>query len=256
MAVYGLIVTARKTTALCLFLAAMADGQHTVIASETDTAGNTGTASLTFMLDTMLPQVTESLKNDTGALPNDHITKDPTLMGSGDPNAVVSFTIDGTPIATTVTADGNGNWAFTPTGLSDNQHTVVASETDVAGNTGMASLTFMLDSTAPLVTESLKSDTGTLSNDHITKDPTLIGSGDPNAAVHFTVDGSAVAATAAGDNGGGWTFKPTGLLDGVHTIIASDTDAAGNAGTTSLTFTLDTTPPVPIIANEIRARGR
>jgi Ca2+-binding RTX toxin-like protein len=47
-----------------------------------------------------------------------------------------------------------------------------------------------------------------------------------------------------------------GVSDGVHTIIASEADAAGNAGTTSLTFTLDTTPPVPIIANEILSQGK
>jgi len=234
----------------------LADGQHTVIASETDAAGNTGTASLTFMLDGTAPLVTEALKNDTGSSPTDKITKDPTLTGSGDANAVVSFTVDGTPIATTVTANGNGNWVFTPTGLADGQHTVIASETDAAGNAGPASLTFMLDSTAPVVTEALKNDTGSSPTDKITSDPTVMGSGDPNATVHFTVDGGAIASTVAADGNGHWTFADTGLLDGTHTIVASETDIAGNAGTTSLTFTLDTTPPVPSITSEVLMNGK
>ena len=61
--------------------------------------------------------------------------------------------------------------------------------------------------------------------------------------VHFTVDGNAIAGTATANASGVWTFTPTGLADGSHTIVASETDAAGTTGTASLTFTLDTTAP-------------
>src|SRR5439155_482711 len=54
-------------------------------------------------------------------------------------------------IATTVTADAQGAWSFTPTGLADGAHTIVASQTDSFDNTGTASLTFTLDTTAPTV---------------------------------------------------------------------------------------------------------
>ena len=233
------------------------DGPKSVLVHQTNAVDVTSdNGSLIFGLDTTPPAVTESLKDDTGTLSNDNITKDPTLAGSGDANAVVSFTIDGTPTATTVTADGNGKWVFTPSGLSDGQHTVVASETDIAGNTGTASLTFMLDTTPPAVTESLKNDTGSSSTDKITNDSTLTGSGDPNAVVHFAVDGTPIAATASADNNGNWTFKPMGLPDGAHTVVASETDVAGNTGTASLTFTLDTTPPIPTITNEVLSQGK
>jgi hypothetical protein len=184
------------------------------------------------------------------------ITSDPTITGWGDPNALVQFSLDSTPISATATADGTGKWTFTPTGLSDGQHTIIASETDLAGNTGTASLTFTLDTTAPVVTEALKNDTGSSSTDKITNDPTLTGSGDPKASVHFTVDGMAIAATATADSNGNWIFKPTGLTDGAHTIVASEIDAAGNNGTASLTFTLDTTPPVPTITSEVLSQGK
>jgi YVTN family beta-propeller protein len=81
-----------------------------------------------FIAPGSLPPVTEALKNDTGSSPTDNITKDATLTGSGDANAIVSFTVDGKQIATTVTADTNGNWVFAPTGLGEGQHTVIASE--------------------------------------------------------------------------------------------------------------------------------
>ena len=64
---------------------------------------------------------------------------------------MVHFTIDGSPIATTVTADAQGTWSFTPAGLADGAHTIVASQTDGFGNTGTASLSFTLDTTAPAV---------------------------------------------------------------------------------------------------------
>jgi hypothetical protein len=85
-----------------------------------------------------------------------------------------------------------------------------------------------------------------LATDKITADPTLSGSGDSNAVVHFTVDGNPLASTVTADGSGAWTFTPSGLADGPHTIVASETDAAGNIGTASLAFTLDTTTPVLI----------
>ena len=70
------------------------------------------------------------------------------------------------------------------------------------------------------------------------------------------VDGVAIAGTVTADSNGHWTFADTGLLDGTRTIVASETDIAGNTGTTSLTFTLDTTPPVPSITSEVLTNGK
>jgi autotransporter passenger strand-loop-strand repeat protein len=91
------------------------------------------------------PAVTEALAHDTGSLSTDGITSNPSVTGSGNPNTVVQISIDSSPIAGTAMADASGIWSFTPIGLSDGQHTIVASETDVFGNTGTASLTFTLD---------------------------------------------------------------------------------------------------------------
>jgi hypothetical protein len=64
---------------------------------------------------------------------------------------VVHFTVDGSLINSTVTANSAGSWTFTPSGLSDDAHTIIASQTDDFGNTGSSSLTFILDTTAPAV---------------------------------------------------------------------------------------------------------
>src|SRR5438876_253001 len=164
-------------------------------------------------VDRGAPTVTESLANDTGSSGSDKNTSNPALTGSGDPGALVHFTVDGIAGAATATADAGGVWSFTPAGLTDGSDTSVASEAGAAGNTGTASLIFTLDTAAPAVTESLANDTGSSGSDRNTSNPALTGSGDPGALVHFTVDGIAGAATATADAGGVWSFTPAGLTD-------------------------------------------
>ncbi|MCK1437475.1 Ig-like domain-containing protein [Bradyrhizobium sp. 15] len=86
--------------------------------------------------------MTEALVSDTGTSATDHVTANPAVSGTGLANTVVHFTIDGSPIAATVTTDAQGAWSFTPSGLGDGSHTIVASQTDSFGNTGSASLSF------------------------------------------------------------------------------------------------------------------
>src|SRR5205085_1816702 len=141
----------------------------------------------------------------------------------------------GSAVATTATANASGIWSYTPSGLTDGVHTVVASETNAAGVTGTASLSFTLDRTAPVVTERFVAGTGTAGS-------TLAGTGDANAVVHFTVDGTATAGGPTADSSGAWSYSTAGLTNGTHTVVASETDTAGNIGTASLSFTLGTSP--------------
>src|SRR5204863_511271 len=107
-----------------------------------------------------------------------------------------------------------------------------ASETDVAGNTGSTSLSFAVGRAGQTVSESLASDTGDTSSDKITKNDALSGTAEAGRVVTLT-EGTATLGTATADGGGVWSFTPT-LADGVHTILASETDVAGNTGSTSL----------------------
>ena len=310
------------------------NGPNSLTARVSDAAGNTATSSaVVYTLSTTGPTVTEALVADTGTSVTDHVTANPALNGTGLANTAVHFTIDGSPIAATVTADAQGAWSFTPSGLADGPHTIVASQSDSFGNTGSASLSFSLDTTAPAVaitsaggpvnqasqtitgtvdvadagatvtildgttaigtaivqgngswsstvtlnngpnsltarvsdaagntatssavvytlsttgptvTEALVADTGTSATDHVTANPALSGTGLANTVVHFTIDGSPIAATVTTDAQGAWSFAPSGLADGPHTIVASQTDSFGNTGSASLGFTLDTTAP-------------
>ncbi len=209
----------------------------------TDAAGNQSAVSsnsFTVTEDSTAPAVTESLNNDTGSSSSDKITSNATLTGSGDANATVHFTVDGNAIAATTTADDGGSWTYTPSGLADGTHTIMASETDPAGNTGTASLIFTLDTIVNAPGVALANDTGTSNSDKITQDPTLALTGvETGAVVQYSLDGTHWSATA-----------PTvaSLAQGSDTVFARQIDIAGNVSSaTSLTFTLYT--PTVIEAN-------
>ena len=220
----------------------LTDGVHTIDVIETDGNGNTGSTSLTFTLDTLAPPVTLTLANDTGIIAFDLVTRVSTLAGTADPNASVVLTENGMVLGTAF-ANAAGVWQFTPPGILDGIHTIVATGTDAAGNTASAQLTYTLDTTSPVATIRLANDTGSSATDTITSDPALKGTGEPGAAITVT-EGGIFYGIATVDASGNWTFGPTGMPDGVHTVLITETDLAGNVSTATLTFTLDTTAPV------------
>ncbi|WP_428531536.1 Ig-like domain-containing protein [Rhodopila sp.] len=219
----------------------LSEGANSITATQTDVAGNISVASspLSVTLDTIAPAVTAFLTIDTGALPHDSVTNTAALNGTGDANAVVTFTEGVTQLGTT-TADSTGAWSYTPV-LTDGAHSITASETDTAGNSGSASIAFTLDTAAPVVTAALTSDTGASPSDKITNDARLHGTSDANAVVTLT-EGGATLDTVTADGSGRWSSNPL-LNDGAHTITASETDTAGNTGSAVITFTLDSTAP-------------
>src|SRR5262249_51697818 len=108
---------------------------------------------------------------------------------------------------------------------------------------------------APTVTEKLVSDTGSSVTDKITASAALSGTADPNAVIHFTVDGASISSTATANSSGAWSFSPS-LSDGTHTVVASETNAGGVTGSTSLSFTLDTHAPSPVFSGASMANGQ
>ena len=103
-----------------------------------------------------------SFSNDSGTV-GDHITNDNTLTltGTAEANSTVKV-YDGATLLGTATVDGTGAWSYTTSALSNGTHSLTATATDVAGNTGVAStpMSVTVDTVAPTVTESLVSDTG------------------------------------------------------------------------------------------------
>src|SRR5437667_1670444 len=130
-----------------------ADADHTVDASvsTTDAAGNsaTATASRSYVVDPTIATPTVALSNDTGSSASDSITQDGALSVSA-PAADVSrsYTVDGGTPSASYTAPA-----------ADGSHSVVATDTDTAGNTANASISFALDTTIATPTLALHAHT-------------------------------------------------------------------------------------------------
>jgi hypothetical protein len=98
------------------------------------------------------------LANDTGVSSTDNVTSDPTVTETAYPSAMVKLVVDGTPLANSLQANAQGVWSYTPTGLADGTHTIVATEFVYGPHAttvplGTASLTFVLDSDPTVASE-------------------------------------------------------------------------------------------------------
>ncbi len=224
----------------------LADGAHTLSASQTASDGSIATATLSFTVDRAAPVVSVALFADTGSSSTDKITSNPTVKGVGQANTLVTIKEGGVTLGTAM-ADGTGAWNFAPVGLADGAHVISVSQTDLAGNTGTATLSFTLDSSASTVSVALFADTGSSSTDKITSNPTVKGVGQANTLVTIK-EGGVTLGTAMADGTGAWNFAPVGLADGAHVISVSQTDLAGNTGTATLSFTLDSSASTVSVA--------
>ena len=223
---------------------ASANGAHTVVASETDSAAIPASTSLTFTLDTTAPAVTERLANDTGSSSTDRITSNPTLTGTGDVNAVVDFTVDGTSSSPrpppTRRAPGPSRRAASPTGRTPSSP---AKPTPPAmpARPRSPSPSTLLRPPSPRAWPTTPDHK--IQTDRITSDPTLTGGGAANAVVHFTVDGSAIAGTATADASGTWSFTPPSSTGRTPSWPARPTPPATRAARRSPSRS--TTPRLP-----------
>ena len=155
----------------------------------------------------------------------------------------------------TSSSPSGSSWSFTPgKPLAEGTYTAQATQEDEAGNLGKsAAVTFTVVTKAPAVT--INSVAAFTKN----TTPTLTGSAGVRAAddpsVDVTVyDGSAVGGTVAASqvvsvSGSTWSFTPSkALAQGTYTAQATQEDKAGNLGkSTTVTFTVDTTPPAVTI---------
>ncbi|WGD54678.1 Ig-like domain-containing protein [Bradyrhizobium sp. CB1650] len=215
-------------TASASYVAATADGDHTVVVTDTDTAGNTASATLNFTLDNTIATPTVALAHDTGSSASDNITKDASLTVSAAASDVTrTYSVDGGIAAANYVA---------PT--ADGDHTVVVTDTDTAGNIATGSISFTLDNSIATPTVTLTHDTGSSASDNITKDASLtVSAAATDVTRTYSVDGGIAAASYA---------APT--ADGDHSVVVTDTDTAGNTISTSLNFTLDNTIATPTVA--------
>ncbi|PRP72412.1 hypothetical protein BUE93_01730 [Chromobacterium amazonense] len=239
----------------------LADGSHSIRATATDAAGNASGQSSAYNItvDTSAPSAPSGLAlsaaTDTGSSHSDGKTSNnqPTVQGTAEANSTVTVYVDGT-LAGTATADGSGAWTYNLTSsLSEGNHSIRATATDVAGNISGQSSAYNItvDTTAPGAPAGLAlsaaTDTGSSHSDGKTSNnqPTVQGTAEAGSTVTVYVDGT-VMGTATADGSGAWTYNLTSSLsEGNHSIRATATDAAGNISGQSSAYniTIDTTAP-------------
>ena len=228
----------------------IADGTYDFTATATDSGGNTSAASaaVEITIDSTAPTAPVITSPSNGTLTSDNT---PTVTGTAEANSTVEVFADGVSLGT-ATADGAGDWTFTPgSAIADGTYDFTATATDAAGNESVPStpVEITIDTTAPAAPAITSPSDGTITNDNT---PTVSGTAEANSTVEVFADGISVGTTTA-DGAGNWTFTPgSAIADGTYDFTATATDAAGNESVPSapVEITIDTTAPAaPVITS-------
>ncbi|KDM90966.1 Ig-like domain-containing protein [Photobacterium galatheae] len=218
----------------------------------TDTAGNDFVLDRQIKIDSQT-HISGGLapESDSGVSNSDRVTNmnPPTFKGQAEENAEIQLNVGGKDYI--VTSDSEGNWSFTVDKLSEGEHLVTMTVTDVAGNTQTITQSIEIDTTDPVEsTLHLKNDSGESASDFITKNnvPSLQGQAEPESSVEILVrfengetyryqEPDVVVNSQTGE----WRFiSPIKYPDGSHEISIISTDAAGNDSVKTQTIVVDT----------------
>ncbi|MDT8261496.1 Ig-like domain-containing protein, partial [Pseudomonas aeruginosa] len=189
-----------------------------------DPAGNTGPQGST-TVDAVAPN-TPVVNPSNGNL----------LNGTAEPGSTVTLTDgNGNPIGQT-TADGSGNWSFTPGSQLPNGTVVNVTASDAAGNTSPPATT-TVDSSLPSIPQVDPSNGSVISGTADAGNTIIITDGNGNPIGETTADGS-----------GNWTFTPGTPLANGTVINAVAEDAAGNASGPASTTVDSVAPSAPLLS--------
>ncbi|MBE3533558.1 BapA/Bap/LapF family large adhesin [Enterobacter cloacae complex sp. I3] len=241
----------------------------TLTVTATDAAGN-ASADVPFIVTDSpleLPQVPiiTAIVDDVDPVTGDvkgKTTNDttPTLTGTAEAGSVITIYQDGstTPL-TTVTADGSGNWSYTPAALGEGLHTFEVTATlngATSGRSPAASVT--VDLTAPgtptigSVIDDVGPVTGPLTSGQTTNDsqPTLTGTGVVGDTISIYNNGVLLDSVVVG-NTGTWSYTTPDLPEGSNVLTIRETDTAGNQSGPSADFTIvvDSISTTPVITS-------
>jgi hypothetical protein len=228
----------------------LAGGVHEFEVYAVDTAGNSSAvASFSWTIDLIAPTLTITSKpaanwNSTAA------SFSFLAMDTGG-GAVAGFQckVDSGAYASCVTG-------VTYTGLSQGSHQFYIYVTDTAGNQSSAqSYTWIVDTVAPVVTIDVPSASSTVVPVGSVSSYPVSGSCSENGS---TVTIGGLSGVTAACSSGAWStnLNLSSLVDGSYSLSASQTDAAGNAGTSASKVVIkDTTAPAINLTTPVATAG-
>ncbi|TMP10401.1 hypothetical protein CWC11_02950, partial [Pseudoalteromonas sp. S3178] len=213
----------------------LAEGAFSVTVNVLSEVGITATQLITDVVDTISPTLVLDVIGSTS-------DSSPIIQGTSDLiNGVVEIQLDGGTVLTT-TVDALGLFTLQLDALSEGQHVANVSITDESGNVVTQTLEFVVDTLVPVVDILPLS----ISNTDIL---TISGTSEeaPGTDIDVTVvdsNGNETVFDALVGSDGTWSLLTTSLPDGIYSVFAGITDAAGNVGqSVTEQVTIDTIPP-------------
>jgi hypothetical protein len=229
---------------------ALADGTYHLLAQVADQAGNVANVDAAFALDTVAPTYIIQTPAANAFLK----TATPTFVvtyqdnSSGVDPAQFALRVDGVDRTNRMTANDTGASGTLEAGdaLPDGTHEVDVTVVDRAGNkAAIVQQPFLVDTTPPTIV--FTTPTGVVYTNN-NQPPIAVGFSDTGSGIdvttfHLTIDGidhtAEFTVTATGASGS----PAAALPDGLHTIVATISDLAGNPSSATAPFTVDTISP-------------
>ncbi|HAW8312490.1 TPA: Ig-like domain-containing protein [Escherichia coli] len=235
-------------------ISALAQGDVTITATVTDSAGNSGTASHTVTVALGAPVLSINTIAVDDIINATEKSADLAISGTSDQPAGTQITVTLNGQNYTTTADASGNWSVTVpasrvSALGEATYTVTAAATDSDGNSGSASHNVQVNTALPGVTINVVASDDIINAAEAGVDQTISGQVTGAAAgdtVTVTLGGATYTATVQANLS--WSVDvPASALqalgNGELTISASVTNSVGNTGNGTREITIDANLP-------------
>ncbi|HFL5096998.1 TPA: Ig-like domain-containing protein [Escherichia coli] len=235
-------------------ISALAQGDVTITATVTDSAGNSGTASHVVSVALGAPVLAINTIAVDDIINATEKGADLAISGTSDQPAGTQITVTLNGQNYTTTADASGNWSVTVPAsavgtLGEATYTVTASATDVDGNSGSASHNVQVNTALPGVTINVVATDDIINAAEASAGQTISGQVTGAAAgdtVTITLGGATYTATVQANLS--WSVDvPAPALqalgNGELTISASVTNSVGNTGNGTREITIDANLP-------------
>jgi YVTN family beta-propeller protein len=224
----------------------LAEGQHTIVATAADGAGNVATLSGSFTVDTVPPSAAQITGVSDGQVVKGSIPLSITATDSGSGVARIDVFADGNLLASL--RSPTFQFTLDTTSLAEGPHALTAHAVDAAGNLGpFGQAVHVVVDNQPLVVAINSPPAGT----HERGSVTVVASvSEPVQQVQFSLGSQNVVVSAAPYQA---TFDLSSLPDGSQTVSVTGAGFGGESAATSVTFIVHQTPPPAPVSSLIQA---
>ncbi|HGC3143427.1 TPA: Ig-like domain-containing protein [Escherichia coli] len=238
-------------------ISALAQGDVTITATVTDSAGNSGTASHTVTVALGAPVLAINTIAVDDIINATEKGADLAISGSSNQPAGTQITVTLNGQNYTTTADASGNWSVTVpasrvSALGEATYTVTAAATDSDGNSGSASHNVQVNTALPGVTINVVATDDIINAAEAGAALTITGSSTAEAGQTVTVTLNGANYTGTVQTDGSWSISVppadlSALTASNYTVSAAVSDKAGNPASVNHNLTVDTSVPVVTI---------